>query len=64
MRDYYDALKDLLANAQVSDKIEEVALEDAEGRILAKELLVQYDAPQFDNSAMDGYAVKDMSRQV
>ena len=25
MRDYYDALKDLLANAQVSDKIEEVA---------------------------------------
>ncbi|NLA88543.1 MAG: molybdopterin molybdotransferase MoeA [Alcaligenaceae bacterium] len=63
MRDYYDALKDLLANAQVSDKIEEVALEDAEGRILAKELLVQYDAPQFDNSAMDGYAVKDMSRQ-
>lgn len=63
MRDYYDALKDLLANAQVSDKVEEVALEDAEGRILAKELLVQYDAPQFDNSAMDGYAVKDMSRQ-
>ena len=52
-----------MANAQVSDKIEEVALEDAEGRILAKELLVQYDAPQFDNSAMDGYAVKKMRRQ-
>lgn len=64
MRDYYDALNDLLANSQVSEAIEDVALEEAEGRVLAKDLLVQYPAPQFDNSAMDGYAVNDMQRQT
>lgn len=63
MRDYYDALNDLLSNAVVTQAIEEVALEQAVGRVLAKDLVVQYPAPQFDNSAMDGYAVNDMQRQ-
>ena len=62
MRDYYDALNDLLSNALSTQDIEEVPLEQAVGRILAKDLLVQYPAPQFDNSAMDGYAVNDMQR--
>lgn len=64
MRDYYDALNDLLSNSQVSERIEEVPIEEAEGRVLAKDLMVQYPAPQFDNSAMDGYAVNDMQRQT
>ncbi|MDO5667273.1 MAG: molybdopterin molybdotransferase MoeA [Alcaligenaceae bacterium] len=64
MRDYYDALNDLLSNSLVSKKIEEVPIEEAEGRVLAKDLMVQYPAPQFDNSAMDGYAVNDMQRQT
>lgn len=63
MRDYYDALDDLLANAKMSDEIEEVPTHEAEGRVLAKDLLVNYPAPQFDNSAMDGYAVNDVTRQ-
>ena len=63
MRDYYDALNDLLSNATSNQEIEEVAIEEAEGRVLAKDLLVQYPAPQFNNSAMDGYAVHDMQRQ-
>ena len=63
MRDYYDALDDLLSNATVSQECEEVAIEEAHGRVLASDLRVQYPAPQFDNSAMDGYAVNDMQRQ-
>lgn len=63
MRDYYDALDDLLTNAKMSQEIEEVPTPDAEGRVLAKDLLVNYPAPQFDNSAMDGYAVNDVNRQ-
>lgn len=63
MRDYYDALDDLLANATMSQTIEEVPIAEAEGRVLAQDLLVNYPAPQFDNSAMDGYAVNDVNRQ-
>ena len=63
MRDYYDALDDLLTNALMSEEIEEVPTDEAEGRVLAKDLLVNYPAPQFDNSAMDGYAVNDVTRQ-
>lgn len=63
MRDYYDALNDLLSNAKMSEEIEDVPTHEAEGRVLAKDLLVNYPAPQFDNSAMDGYAVNDVTRQ-
>lgn len=63
MRDYYDALDDLLTNAKLSQDIEEVPTPEAEGRVLAKDLLVNYPAPQFDNSAMDGYAINDVNRQ-
>jgi len=37
---------------------EPVALEDAAGRILAAELRAAADVPRFDNSAMDGFAVR------
>lgn len=63
MRDYYDALNNLLSNAKMSEEIEDVPTHEAEGRVLAKDLLVNYPAPQFDNSAMDGYAVNDVTRQ-
>jgi len=36
---------------------EEVALEDALGRVLAEEVRAAGDVPPFDNSAMDGFAV-------
>ena len=38
--------------------IERVALLDALGRVLAKEAKAPYTLPQWDNSAMDGYAVR------
>lgn len=63
MRDYYDALNDLLSNATMTQAIEEVPILEAAGRVLAKDLKVNYPAPQFDNSAMDGYAVNDVNRR-
>ena len=38
--------------------IERVALQDAVGRVLASALRAREDVPGFDNSAMDGYAVR------
>lgn len=63
MRDYYDALNDLLSNIKKNQQVEEVPSEEAQGRVLAENLNVQYPAPQFDNSAMDGYAVNGMENQ-
>lgn len=63
MRDYYDGLEDLLAHTSNELAVEDVVIESAVGRILAQDLTVQYPAPQFDNSAMDGYAICDVSRQ-
>jgi molybdopterin molybdotransferase len=37
---------------------EPVALEDAAGRVLAADLRAAADVPRFDNSAMDGFAVR------
>ncbi len=37
---------------------EPVALSDAAGRVLAEEVVAAEDVPGFDNSAMDGYAVR------
>jgi molybdopterin molybdotransferase len=38
--------------------IERVALLDALGRVLASDAVARYTLPQWDNSAMDGYAVR------
>ena len=37
---------------------EEVALYDARGRVLAADVVAGTALPSFDNSAMDGYAVR------
>ena len=37
---------------------EPVAVEDAAGRVLAADVVAAADAPRFDNSAMDGFAVR------
>jgi molybdopterin molybdotransferase len=39
-------------------EIESVALIDADGRVLAEPLIAPIDLPNFDNSAVDGYAVR------
>ncbi len=42
---------------------ERVALLDAVGRVLAEDLQAQWDMPQWNNSAMDGYAVRSADCQ-
>jgi molybdopterin molybdotransferase len=37
---------------------EDVAVEDALGRVLAEDVIAQHDVPSFANSAMDGFAVR------
>ncbi len=39
-------------------EIEETGLDDASGRLLASDLASKVDDPRFDNSAMDGWAVR------
>ncbi|MGL6070741.1 molybdopterin molybdotransferase MoeA, partial [Craterilacuibacter sp.] len=59
MLDYHAALAQLLANLTPKEGCEQVSLAHASGRRLAENLLARFDSPQFDNSAMDGYAIHD-----
>jgi len=52
-----DAQKTVLAAAQPLG-IEKVGLLDALGRVLAEDIIAQRDNPPWDNSAMDGFAVR------
>jgi molybdopterin molybdotransferase len=52
------ALELLLNHARPVDKIEKVALGEALGRVLAAPVVSQVDVPPWDNSAMDGYALR------
>lgn len=51
------ALEALLADVSVIG-VESVPLEAAAGRVLAQAVTAQLDVPPFDNSAMDGYALR------
>jgi molybdopterin molybdotransferase len=53
-----DALKTLLAQIKPLTSVTSVATLDADGRILAQDLVSALQVPAFDNSAMDGYAVR------
>ncbi len=57
MKSLDDALAQLLACASVLEGIEQVATFDADGRVLARDLVSQLQVPPQDNSSMDGYAV-------
>ena len=54
-----EALDQLLALAETQPlaEIEQVALADLAGRVLAEDLIASLDLPPWDNSAMDGYAL-------
>lgn len=52
-----EALDLLLAQACCLNETETIATEHVLGRILAKDLVSPMDVPQFDNSAMDGFAI-------
>ncbi|WP_239427898.1 gephyrin-like molybdotransferase Glp [Snodgrassella communis] len=57
MMDFYHGQETLLQQASRIVDSEIVPLNQAAGRILAQPLIATADAPAFDNSAMDGYAV-------
>lgn len=53
-----EALSYLLAEAKTVTQIESVPLDQALGRVLADTVSSQVDVPPWDNSAMDGYALR------
>lgn len=57
MLDYYQALQELLGRLSSVSQTDQKDLLQATNLILAEDVVVQYNAPQFDNSAMDGYAL-------
>ncbi|MFI5304500.1 MAG: gephyrin-like molybdotransferase Glp [Nitrospiria bacterium] len=52
-----DAIEIVLSNSKIID-IEDCPIRDTLGRILASSILAPHDQPPWDNSAMDGYAVR------
>ena len=53
-----DALAELLAQAVPLAQTEQLSTFDADGRVLAQDLVSALQVPSFDNSAMDGYAMR------
>jgi molybdopterin molybdotransferase len=53
-----EALAQLLSTAQSIDATEHVATLDADGRVLAQDVVSALHVPPQDNSSMDGYAVR------
>ena len=53
-----EALAELLGHAASLNKVETVSTFDADGRVLAQNVVAELDVPAHDNSAMDGYAVR------
>ena len=53
-----DALQALLARINPLTDLELIATFDADGRVLAEDLVSALQVPAFDNSSMDGYAVR------
>lgn len=58
MLDVEQAVAELLRHAAAPEASEHVDLMNAAGRILAQDLTSPIDVPGFDNSAMDGYALR------
>jgi molybdopterin molybdotransferase len=60
-----EALHRLLASFNPLE-FEEVPVQEAGGRILAKDILAEFDLPQFANSAVDGFALRasDLQSEV
>jgi molybdopterin molybdotransferase len=58
LRSLDDALAGLLAHAQPLPDTETVSAFDADGRVLAQDLVSALQVPPQDNSSMDGYAVR------
>jgi molybdopterin molybdotransferase len=58
-----DALTSLLSHIRPLQSSETVATFDADGRVLAQDVVSSLQVPAFDNSSMDGYAVRSADVQ-
>ena len=58
------ALDFLTASAQPMSRYHSLSLDEALGRILAKDICASINVPGFDNSAMDGYAIHLQQDQI
>ena len=58
LRPVDQAIAELLARAPTPPPVERVALGQALGRVLAQPLHAPFEVPAWDNSAMDGYALR------
>ncbi len=58
LRSLDDALTELLGHVKQVQGTQQVSTFDADGRVLAKAISSDMNVPGFDNSAMDGYAVR------
>ncbi len=57
MKSLDDALSQLLGHAVVLEDVEQISIFEADGRVLAQDLLAHLQVPPHDNSSMDGYAL-------
>ena len=54
---YDDAMRLVMEAARPISRTERVAIADADGRVVASDVVASADVPPFDRAAMDGYAV-------
>src|SRR5215472_14492391 len=55
---FEDAVRLVMAAAEPTTRTEQVRLAEADGRVLACDVVAPADVPAFDRAAMDGYAVR------
>ena len=52
-----DAKYKMKQSIKLSKKTEHIKIEKSEGRILSKNIIANFNIPEEDNSAVDGYAI-------
>jgi len=63
----YEESQNILDSLQVnSSRSENIALSCSLGRVLAKDIVAEFNDPQFPTASMDGYAIKyeDLERET
>ncbi|CAN5663760.1 molybdopterin molybdotransferase MoeA [soil metagenome] len=60
--DHHEAVRLVLDNTPRSS-VESASLERAQGLVLSEDLQARFDSPPFDNSAVDGYAVRSVDTE-
>src|ERR671918_181435 len=61
--DHHEAVRLVLENT-IRPPVMRVPLVDAQGLTLAEDVLARFDSPPFDNSAVDGYAVRSADAEA